>query len=165
MLLSICPLCSSTAGSYEDAAAADHQGNYATALALLRPLAEHGDARAQYAIGYMTLQGHGVAQDDSEANQWLKRSADQGYGPAQFRLGMNYAGGTQSPPDRVQAYVWLSLSVEYLSTDEAGAKEEATFTRDKEARLMSPTALDSAQELVRKWKQEHPVVNQAPSRK
>ena len=148
------------AGSYEDAAAADQRRDYATALALLRPLAERGDARAQYGIGLMTLHGHGIPQDDSAANQWLRRSADQGYGPAQFRLGMNYAGGTYDPPDRVQAYLWLTLSAECLSPDDAGAKEEALVTRDREVKFMTQTEIVNSLELVRKWRQEHPVVDQ-----
>jgi len=46
-----------TAGPFEDASAAYERGEYATALRLLRPLAEQGDAKAQYKIGLMCEEG------------------------------------------------------------------------------------------------------------
>jgi len=42
-------------------------GNYATALKEWRPLAEKGDADAQYSLGLMYDQGRGVPQNFSEA--------------------------------------------------------------------------------------------------
>jgi uncharacterized protein len=38
-------------GDFEDRLAASDAGDYTTALRLWRPLAEHGDAAAQYNIG------------------------------------------------------------------------------------------------------------------
>ena len=41
------------AGPFEDSAAAYQRGDYTTALQLLRPLAEQGDADAQYNLGVL----------------------------------------------------------------------------------------------------------------
>jgi TPR repeat protein len=48
------------AGPWEDAAAAYSRGDYATTLRLLRPLANQGDAGAQYNLGLMYAKGDGV---------------------------------------------------------------------------------------------------------
>ena len=55
------------AGPFEDGIAAIGKGDYATALRLLRPLAEQGDAKAQISLGAMYAGGQGVAQDYREA--------------------------------------------------------------------------------------------------
>ena len=41
------------AGPLEDGSSAYQRGDYATALRLWRPLAEHGDPRVQYNLGLM----------------------------------------------------------------------------------------------------------------
>jgi TPR repeat protein len=50
--------------------AAAQRGNYATALREWRPLAEQGDAGAQYNLGVMYENGQGVPQDHAEAVKW-----------------------------------------------------------------------------------------------
>jgi TPR repeat protein len=52
-----------TAGPFEDGIAAYRRGDYPTAMGLLRPLADQGNALAQHNLGFMYLNGHGVAQD------------------------------------------------------------------------------------------------------
>jgi TPR repeat protein len=65
-------------GPFEDASAAFTRGDYATALGLLRPLAEQGLAKAQYALGAMYDHGWGVPQNYAEALKWYRLAADQG---------------------------------------------------------------------------------------
>src|SRR5450759_1054345 len=58
------------AGPLEDTDAADAayaKGDYATALRLLRPLADQGNAAAQYNLGVMHANGQGVPQNYAEA--------------------------------------------------------------------------------------------------
>jgi TPR repeat protein len=52
--------------------------NFLRAFALYQHLAEHGDARAQYRLGYMYYQGWGVDKDHTQAIYWYKKAADQG---------------------------------------------------------------------------------------
>ena len=54
-------------------------GDYATALREWKPLAEQGDAFAQYNIGLMYEIGDGVPQDDKTAVKWFRLAADQGH--------------------------------------------------------------------------------------
>ncbi|MBV8244134.1 MAG: SEL1-like repeat protein [Hyphomicrobiales bacterium] len=68
------------AGALEDCAAAYKRQDYSAALQLCRPLAEHGDARAQLSLGGMYYNGQGVPQDYPEAAKWTRKAAEQGYG-------------------------------------------------------------------------------------
>jgi uncharacterized protein len=52
--------------------------DYATAMKEWRPLAEQGDAFAQYNLGVMYANGRGVPEDDVEAVKWYRLAADQG---------------------------------------------------------------------------------------
>ena len=45
-----------------------NRGDYETALKKFLPLAEQGDAAAQFNLGKMYRKGQGVPQDDAEAS-------------------------------------------------------------------------------------------------
>jgi TPR repeat protein len=84
LLLSFVALAS--AGPSEDADAAIKRRDYSTAVRLIRPLAEQGDATAQYNLGAFYDNGLGVPQDKVSAYMWLNLSAAQGRaGAAAFR--------------------------------------------------------------------------------
>jgi uncharacterized protein len=74
------------AGPLEDGQAAYQRGDYATALRLLRPLAEQGNATAQGTLGGMYQLGHGVPQNDAEAKKWYRLAAAKGDAIAQTML-------------------------------------------------------------------------------
>lgn len=96
------------AGPYEDGNAAYERGDYATALNMHRPLAEHGDMRAQFALGFMYSWGMGVARNDQEAAKWYGLAAGQGFAGAQYALGLMYrAGAVGVPRDYQVAERWL----------------------------------------------------------
>ena len=74
------------AGPLEDADAAVKKRDYATAVRIIRPLAEQGDARAQYTLGVFYDNGLGVQQDRIISYMWFDLSAAQGKeGAAAFR--------------------------------------------------------------------------------
>ena len=74
------------AGPLEDADAALKRRDYTTAVRLNRPLAEQGDANAQYNLGVLYDNGLGVPQDKVRAYMWFTLSASQGRdGAAAFR--------------------------------------------------------------------------------
>jgi FOG: TPR repeat, SEL1 subfamily len=74
------------AGPLEDADAAVKKRDYATAVRIIRPLAEQGDARAQYTLGVFYDNGLGVPQDRVTSYMWFDLSAAQGKeGAAAFR--------------------------------------------------------------------------------
>ncbi len=74
-------------GVYEQATLAMRQGNYAEAYCRLRPMAEAGDNRAEYLLGWMYHNGYGLAIDDDKAERWWSRAAEQGNVEALFALG------------------------------------------------------------------------------
>jgi TPR repeat protein len=85
------------AGSLRDAARAYRRFDYATALRLLRSLAERGGYKAQNNLGFMYANGNGVPQDDAEAMKWYGKAADQGLDAAQAALGFGYCDGRGAP--------------------------------------------------------------------
>jgi uncharacterized protein len=90
----------------EDGQAAYNRGDYATALNLLRPLAEQGDSSAQNSLGWMYEQGHGVTQDFKEATKWYRSAAEQGLREAQYNLGVIYFQGRGTPSNFREALKW-----------------------------------------------------------
>ena len=129
----------------EDALAAYERQDYATALRLLKPLADQGNPAAQFNLGFMYANGRGVPKDDAQAVKWYRLAADQGWAPAQVLLGFMYANGLAVPRDYVLAYLWSNLAA--AGGDEAGAQN-----RDMYSTHMTPTAIEEAQRLSREWK-------------
>ena len=68
-----------------------------------KPLADQGDADAQYNLGLMYDYGYGVAEDDAEAARWYRLAADQGHAIAQYNLGLMYASGRGVVEDDAEA--------------------------------------------------------------
>jgi TPR repeat protein len=77
---------SAGAGQFEDGQAASKRGDYSEAVRLWRPLAEQGDARAQFWLGLMYFNGQGLPQDFDQGATWFRKAADQGYAAAQTAL-------------------------------------------------------------------------------
>ena len=96
----------------EKAEAAYESGDYDTALQQLRPLAEQGDAGAQYSLGLMYDNGNGVPQDYKEALRWYRLAAEQGNAEAQYNLGLMYGNGNGVPQDYKEAARWFRLAAE-----------------------------------------------------
>src|SRR5438309_1536062 len=84
LILMLCMAVPAAAGPLEDAAAADEKGDYATAQRLLRPLADQGNASAQYNLGIMHYTGQGIPQNAAEAAKWFRKAAEQGDEAAQY---------------------------------------------------------------------------------
>jgi len=49
-----------------------------------------GDVLAQHELGIRYLIGRGAAPDTAKAAYWIKKAADQNYGPALFDMGIIY---------------------------------------------------------------------------
>jgi len=92
--------------------AAYKRGAYATALFEWRPLAEQGNAKAQYNLGLMYRKGQGVPQDDAEAVGWWCKAAEQGDAAAQNNLGVMYKMGLGVPQDYAEAVRWWRKAAE-----------------------------------------------------
>lgn len=98
MSVLLCPIVA-RAAPIDDALQAVQRKDYATAVRLLQPLAEAGDARAQVQLGTLYYHGHGVPEDDALALQWYDRAARQGQAQAQYLLANLYAFGHAGVPE------------------------------------------------------------------
>jgi uncharacterized protein len=133
------------AGPTDDAEAAYDRSDYATALPLLRLLADQGNATAQYRLGHLYDDGTGVTQDYVQALRWYRLAADQGIAAAQFGLGTIYENGQSVPQNFVLAHMWFNLSA-------SQGNKAAALNRDELATSMSPAQIAEAQKLAREWK-------------
>jgi len=96
------------AAELDDAVAAARGGEYATALRRLSPLAEKGDPRAQFDIGFMHAYGWGVPRNLAQAITWYHKAADQGLAVAQHFLGIAYVNGEGVRPDEAESARWFA---------------------------------------------------------
>ncbi len=99
------------------------RGDYHTAMKEWRPLANQGDASAQYHLGVLYERAQGIPRDYQEALRLHRLAAEQGHAQAQFDLGRMYAdspgvsrdgqealrGGGSLPPRgmRTHSSVWV----------------------------------------------------------
>ncbi len=105
------------AAPFHDAAAAHNKGDYAQAIKILRPLAAHGNAIAQFGLGWMYANGQGVAQDYQAAVKWYRLAAVQGNAGTQFNLGWMYDNGKGVTRDYQEAVKWYRLAAAQGSAD------------------------------------------------
>jgi len=167
----------SWSADYEKGVAAYYNGDYATALREFRPLAEQGDAPAQFNLGGMYRNGEGVPQDYKEAVKWYQLAAEQGHVSAQYIVGAMYVKGQGVPQDSIEAFKWLRLAAEqghayaqnflglmyengfgvsqdyirahmWLTFAVASGVDDARANRDILAKKMTPSQIEKAQALA-----------------
>ena len=97
----------SAIAGYSEGVAALESGNYSAALTELSPLADQGNAGAQYKLGRMFANGWGVKLDRRKAAEWYRKAARQGHMDAQARLGGAYFNGEGAIQDFDEAYKWF----------------------------------------------------------
>lgn len=145
VLLSIACLVVPVWADYQAGMDAYNRRDYATALHEWQPLAEQGDARAQFSLGLLYENGDGVPRDYAKARRWYEKAAAQGEAKAQFYLGMQSAYGQGGPLDLVQAHMWYSLAA-------GNGNAHAPGYRDDLARQMTPAQITEANKRARQWK-------------
>lgn len=114
---------------------------FAEAIALLRPLADAGNSRAQIRLGDAYLQGHGVPRDDAAAGRWYEKAALQGETSAQVKLAAMYVSGNGVLRNSNLAYVWYGTAARLGS---APAKVE----QEKIGALLQPAERSQADKLI-----------------
>ena len=96
LLIAACAALTPFAGAragLSEGRAAYAQGDYATAVAELTPLAKAGEPNAQRLLGVMYRQGQGVAKNGERALHWTQQAVAQGDAAAQFNLANMYEAG------------------------------------------------------------------------
>ncbi len=97
---------------FDKGAAAYKRGDFETALAIFRPLAENGDAKAQSILALMYSYGEGVPMDYRESVRWYRRAAEGNSSVAQYNLGMLYLEGKGVAQDTDEAVKWLAMAAD-----------------------------------------------------
>ena len=171
----------------ETGLAAYMEGDYETSLTECQPLAEEGNAEAQFCVGRLYANGFGVDMNDDLALQWYGAAAAQGHCEAQYNLGLMNSNGWGVPMNDVEAAKWYALAAEQGHTQaqsslavlyqngrgveqdfvaaytqfyiaaELGYKN-AEYDRDEVASKLSPEQIASAQQVAAVWLTEHPDV-------
>jgi len=119
----------------------------AAAVSESKPLADLGNADAQFNLGSLYFQGRGVPQDFGEAVAWMRKAAEQGHVFAQVTLGSIHSEGVPGviQKDYPQALMWFVFAA-------AQGDAEAMELRDAMASRMTPTQIAEAQRLAREFK-------------
>lgn len=84
------------------------RGDYSSAVAVWRPLAQQGDADAQFNLGQAYRLGRGVPTNLALAKDWLEKAATQGHVDAETTLGLLLFQNSEQPA----ALKWLKLAAE-----------------------------------------------------
>jgi len=110
LLTALAPFDAAPAGASTDLQAVElavRQRNFEKAAALLKRLANEGNAEAQYRLGALYRTGRGVKADHAKAAHWFEKAALQGHKDAQYNIGVMYARGWGVKADRARAREWL----------------------------------------------------------
>jgi uncharacterized protein len=134
---------------YQAGMDARNRGDFAKAFREWQPLAEQGDARAQFYLGLLYENGDGVTRDYGKARQWYEKSASKGEANAQFYLGLLSAFGQGGPMDLAQAHMWYSLAA-------GNGHVGAAVYRDDLAKQMTPAQIAEAHKRAQQWKLKTP---------
>ena len=126
-----------------------NRGDFATALREWQPLAEQGNASAQFSLGLSYENGDGVPRDYTKARQWYEKAAAQGDAKSQLYLGLQSSFGQGVPVDLVQAYMWYSIAA-------GNGNMHAPGYRDDLTRQMTPAQITEARKRAREWKPKTP---------
>ena len=97
---------------FQKGLSAARSGDFATAVKEFTPLAEQGNATAQFNLGVMYATGRGVPQNYKVAEQWYILAATQGDVEAQYNLGVMYRNGFGIPQNDQAAVEWFRLAAE-----------------------------------------------------
>jgi TPR repeat protein len=134
------------ADTLKEATTAFAKKQYAAAAKLFRPLAEKGNAIAQYKVAMMHKMGLGVPKSEKEARKWARLAAKQGHAEAQQLMGsLYYKQSGQESPDIVRAYIWMEASA-------AQGNAEAQNDLTSLTKEMTPQQIAEARDKAQKCK-------------
>ena len=185
LVLSVLCLAVPARADFQAGMTAHDREDYATALREWQPLAEQGDALAQYQVGLMYRKGRGVPQDDAQARKWYAKAAAQGLAKAQFSLGTLYFNGEGGPKDYQQALHWFRLGANqkdalcqtklgimyddgegvprdkvqaymWISLAATNGDKSAPMLRDTLAKGMTEAQITKAKKLASEWEPKAP---------
>ena len=75
-------------------------------------LAKTGDVYAENELSDMYFWGYGIEKNEKEGWNWLKKSAEEGYWRAIYKMGERYRNGTYIVKDKEKAIKWYQKGME-----------------------------------------------------
>ena len=145
-LLCVGLVASTQAADLEIGLEAYERGDYEAALREFRPLAEQGNAVAQFHLGVMYEYGRGAEWNPLEAVTWYRKAALGGHRKAQAQLGTFYLRGHVVGKNDVEAYAWLDNAA--LQGDRNAAR-----ARDELAESLAPDVVARGKERSRQYRE------------
>ena len=140
---------------------------YVRALRGWKSLAEEGDAYFQYLTGGAYCEGYGGLEKDIQKGiRWLRKAAKQGHLKAQRYLCCVYAWDERGDlRDVVSGYVWFSIAMANLNTDDKSNRELErqavdTSLQDRLNKEITPAQIKKAEEIVKELTQNNPKLIQ-----
>jgi TPR repeat protein len=104
--LSLLGLGLSGCSDYHRARRAYEVGRFTEALQILEKLAEGGDAKAQYEIALMYLQGIGTRVDPARGGYWMLAAANNGNVAAMVEIGGRFESGANVERNYLLSFTW-----------------------------------------------------------
>ncbi|MEH6401905.1 MAG: tetratricopeptide repeat protein [Sneathiella sp.] len=124
------------------------KGDFKTAFKEWKPLADQGDANAQYYLGDMYFKGYGFPRDFKLAVKWYSKAAEQDIIPAQEKLGIMYYKGQGVPQDYKLAHMWSNIAA---ANGSASGGKNSDFV----AKKMTSKQISEAEGMVQEWLAKH----------
>lgn len=97
---------------FNSAMSAFESKHFSTAVQLLSPFAEKGNADAQHRCAIMFQNGLGVAPNEAKALEYMTAAAEQGHAVAQHGLGFMYMEGECVEQNSEEAMKWFKKAAE-----------------------------------------------------
>jgi len=136
--------------SYDAAKKAYLSGNFDLAMRHFRVLADHGDNRAIFFIGFMYETGRGVTQSYELAHEHYLQAAAGREIRAMNSMGYFYEKGIVVDPDIVTAHMWYNLAASQGHGD-------AMRARNVLNEQLSSVQMTKAQKMAKDWNRAHPM--------
>jgi hypothetical protein len=98
----------------------------------LKPVADLGDAEAQYKIAQFYQSGSGVEKSPTNAVEYFIKSANKGLIKSQLELAKRYMRGRGVEKDYVKSYAYFNFSLMcHQDIPKSSNKKSGTFTKSK----------------------------------
>jgi len=151
------------ADAMEDANKAYYNREYDAAFDLFKPLAEQGNAEAQYRIGWMYIYGLGTYRSYPDAVDWLTKAANQGIPEAAHQLGQMYDLGLGVEKNNLVAYMWYAVCKRQLTDlEQKPTSFNPQVDMDIMREVMTKEEVEEALRLAATWKRLTPDGKLAP---
>lgn len=128
--------------------------DYPTALRELTPVAEGGDATAQFSLGKIYLYGWGVKKDGAEAVKWFRKAAEQGNAKARDMLVYIYEHGEGVEKNMAEAEYWRHMDLAKNRAAPAAGRAESNAKKEG-GKIFLPNIAREGRSLSREQAGEH----------